>query len=272
MKTIFRAMVLIALTSGSAFSADIAARPYTKAPVYEAPGYNWTGFYVGGHAGYGATRNTDGSFASNNAAVVPGFFGNPVSNDLNAEGGILGIHTGYNLQQGMWVFGVEADFSGAHLNSSRSSLITTAANPPPNNVIGALTMTQNVEWLASVRGRIGATFGSGMVYFTGGGAWAGVDTSANYANFPAIALIPQAAQVSSDRVRSGYVMGGGYEHMFTSNWTVRAEYLYYNFGDGRSDTLSGGAPGGGVAGATTFTFKFDELDIHVVRAAVSYKF
>src|SRR5258707_8884469 len=33
-----------------ALAADLAARPYTKAPAYVAqPIYNWTGFYIGGH-------------------------------------------------------------------------------------------------------------------------------------------------------------------------------------------------------------------------------
>jgi len=44
-----------------AFAADMAPRPYTKAPAYTAPQvvYNWTGFYIGGHAG--------GAFAGNNS-------------------------------------------------------------------------------------------------------------------------------------------------------------------------------------------------------------
>ena len=44
-----------ALGTGAASAADLAARPYTKAP-YIDPVYNWAGFYVGGHVG-GAWTN-----------------------------------------------------------------------------------------------------------------------------------------------------------------------------------------------------------------------
>ncbi len=35
-----------------ALAADIAPRMPVKAPVI-APAYNWSGFYIGGHVGYG---------------------------------------------------------------------------------------------------------------------------------------------------------------------------------------------------------------------------
>ena len=36
---------------------DLAARPYTKAPVMVEPIYNWTGFYIGGNVGYSWGRS-----------------------------------------------------------------------------------------------------------------------------------------------------------------------------------------------------------------------
>src|SRR5438045_9293794 len=49
---------VVALTAlvafvGSASAADIAARPYTKAPAPVAAVYNWTGFYIFGGGGAG---------------------------------------------------------------------------------------------------------------------------------------------------------------------------------------------------------------------------
>ena len=54
-------IAVLAVTAAPAFAADMAARPYTKAPAYTAPQvvYNWTGFYVGGHVG--------GAFAGDNS-------------------------------------------------------------------------------------------------------------------------------------------------------------------------------------------------------------
>ncbi|MCB1414154.1 MAG: porin family protein, partial [Xanthobacteraceae bacterium] len=59
-KFLLGTVALIALgATAPALAADMAARPYTKAPAYvPAPVYNWTGFYIGGHVG--------GAFGGNN--------------------------------------------------------------------------------------------------------------------------------------------------------------------------------------------------------------
>ena len=57
-----------------ALAADLAARPYTKAPAYAAqPIYNWTGFYIGGHLG-GAFAG-DNSFNGNDGRFLGGVQG-----------------------------------------------------------------------------------------------------------------------------------------------------------------------------------------------------
>src|ERR1700754_1342042 len=92
---------LIALGVVPASAADLAARPYTKAPPpVQAAIYDWTGFYIGGNAGWGNSnnkwnlQNPDGTF-----------FGSEGSN--NADGGFVGGQLGYRWQAGPWVFGVE---------------------------------------------------------------------------------------------------------------------------------------------------------------------
>jgi len=57
------AVAVALLSASSAFAADLAARPYTKAPVMVDPGYNWSGFYVGVNGGY--------SWGRSNATVIP---------------------------------------------------------------------------------------------------------------------------------------------------------------------------------------------------------
>ena len=52
------ALAVLAATS-VASAADLAARPYTKAPVMVEPVYNWTGFYIGGNVGYSWGRSSD---------------------------------------------------------------------------------------------------------------------------------------------------------------------------------------------------------------------
>jgi outer membrane immunogenic protein len=65
----FKAIAIAAFTTmvaiPSASAADLAARPYTKAPVMVEV-YNWTGFYIGGNAGYSWGRSrTDASYFNN---------------------------------------------------------------------------------------------------------------------------------------------------------------------------------------------------------------
>src|SRR5215204_5060403 len=101
------------LLTGAASAADLAARPYTKAPPPPAVVvYNWTGFYIGGNAGYAWNHTTVS--ATPNAAFAEDFSGttafiaanNP--SGLNKNGFTGGGQVGYNWQAGQWLLGVEA--------------------------------------------------------------------------------------------------------------------------------------------------------------------
>lgn len=53
MKSIVIGMAAAAsLLATSAMAADLAPRPYVKAPPSVDPSYNWTGFYAGLNGGY----------------------------------------------------------------------------------------------------------------------------------------------------------------------------------------------------------------------------
>ncbi|MBN9149007.1 MULTISPECIES: outer membrane protein [unclassified Nitrobacter] len=120
-------------------AADLAARPYTKAPAYEpAPIYNWTGFYIGGHVG--------GAFGGDNNFYSPGFTYNG-SNDGVFMGG---VQAGYDTQfSANWVFGLEANYSFLDTGSWFAN-----------------------RGLGSVTGRLGYTWGPAMLYVKGGYGWA----------------------------------------------------------------------------------------------------
>src|SRR5256714_4632421 len=91
---------LIALGAAApALAADLAARPYTKAPAYVAAVYDWSGFYIGANGGWGSSRNSWDS-------TVPFLVGPEGSHD--ATGGVAGGQVGYRWQTGTWVFGLEA--------------------------------------------------------------------------------------------------------------------------------------------------------------------
>src|SRR6476619_6646727 len=111
---------LIALGAAApATAADLAARPYTKAPPMIAAVYDWTGFYIGANGGWGSSRNSWDLIG----------FGPEGSHD--ATGGTVGGQVGYRWQAGTFVFGLEAqgnwaDFSGSNVSVRFPGFVNTS--------------------------------------------------------------------------------------------------------------------------------------------------
>ena len=108
----------------SASAADLAARPYTKAPVAVAAVYNWTGFYIGGQVGYAWGDNRTTEFVT--ATGLPSGF----NQNYNTDGVVGGVHAGYNWQFGQFVFGLEGDVEGADIKGGYR-LVNTNGNGLP---------------------------------------------------------------------------------------------------------------------------------------------
>ena len=98
------------------FGGPVAAAGVRPSLAYKAPiatAYDWTGLYVGGHAGWaGAERNFRATyFAVVGNVVTPPFTQNP-------SGFVGGGQVGFNRQAGNWVVGLEADLSAASLGAT----------------------------------------------------------------------------------------------------------------------------------------------------------
>ncbi len=134
------------LLSGIALAALAIAAPASAAdvpgrgPIYKAapaPLFNWTGFYIGGHGGYGWAD----------------------ADNLDPKGWFGGGQVGYNWQYAPnCVFGVEADISGSDISET--------------NLAGAPLVSSKINYFGTARGRLGYTVDRVMVYGTGGLAWA----------------------------------------------------------------------------------------------------
>src|SRR5438477_5376438 len=97
-KFLLGAVALVAFAA-PASAADLAARPYTKAPPMIAAMYDWSGFYVGVNGGWGSSRKCW------DAQAAGVFIGGEGCHD--ATGGTAGGQVGYRWQASSWVFGVE---------------------------------------------------------------------------------------------------------------------------------------------------------------------
>src|SRR6266849_5048827 len=114
MKKLVLALTALAAFTGSASAADLAARPYTKAPVM-APIYNWTGFYIFGGGGGGLFS------ADSNVQRSPGGVALTRDQRLGGDGWFGTVGIGYDWQfGGNWVAGIFGDGQFGEIRGSLS--------------------------------------------------------------------------------------------------------------------------------------------------------
>ena len=282
----------LALTAGSAYAADLPSRKAPPTYIAPAPVATWTGFYVGLNAGgtFGGSQSTNvgtyglssnpafaGSLAVASASALAGTGNFPVSNG----GFIGGGQIGYNYQfYNNFLVGLEADIQGLAGGSSTATSAIGAGVPgfPLNAVSGGVTTSKSLDYLGTVRGRIGyLVTPTLLLYGTGGLAYGGANSSTSVfqgisgPTFGITTAFGTAGSYSDTLV--GWTAGAGLEWLFMPNWSAKLEYLYYDLGTVSygSGALGSTFTGGGsfftnVVGTTT---KFDG---HIVRAGVNYHF
>ncbi len=257
-----RLLLTAALLIGAApvYAADLT--PSTPAPVDDTMvPFSWSGFYIGANAGYGFGDNSDvsstGKPGPNIANIATG--ARPGSVDLDRNGFVGGGQIGYNWQMGSFVYGLEADFSGTDLKDSRD-IVTGQINTglAQRNTIGS-----QIDYLGTVRGRLGYAFDRTLIYGTGGLAYG--KTTSSFDMF-APNGVKQFTDKQSD-TKVGYAIGAGVEYAVTNNISFKTEYLYYDLGKSKLNVDA--IPGTGVAGGYNSTFRNNG---QLLRVGLNYKF
>nr|WP_092039917.1 porin family protein [Methylobacterium pseudosasicola] len=260
-------------------AADLPKRAVSP-PVFAAPVFTWSGFYVGLNAGYAFSERqivrTTGLTAIDQALIDTGGVG---SVGFAQDGATVGGGLGYNLQfspgSGV-VIGFETDAQYTDLDRTRSSAFDFAG--------GRFTVSgrQSLDFLGTVRGRVGYAFDRVLVYGTGGFAYGDVryETRADISLFGGV---PFDASRFSD-LTTGYAYGGGVEVAIPGDSvlnfvgaaavTVKAEYLHYDLGQKRL-TATGVGPVFGAGGilpvGQTGLVRF-QTEGNLVRGGINYKF
>jgi outer membrane immunogenic protein len=276
-----------AIAAFSAQAADIYTPRMSAVPVYEVP-QTWTGFYAGINSGYGwgATSNRlDNTADTNNPGILlsPTYLAGFGTSKLSAEGGFGGGQLGYNLQRDHFVFGIETDLQGAGIkgNTFSEALASTLAAGPTiiSQVDTEAWARSNLDWFGTLRGRAGYTFGTTLLYATGGLAYGGVRDSLRQsvlsASTPSITpLNPAFDAVNRNTTLTGWVAGAGVELALSPSWSAKAEYQYINLG---STTLAAVSTVPYVIETTAYTdtgrsaVKFDHT-YNTVRLGLNYRF
>jgi outer membrane immunogenic protein len=222
---------------GGASAADIMA----PAPVYKAApaaAHDWTGFYLGGYAGYGFGRTTGTDLGDSHG--TPWYnLGARFPADVNGFTG--GGQLGLNYQFGNWVIGAEADYGVLAVKGS--------------GLYGGDTILQtDAKYDATVRLRFGYAQDRALFYITGGAINADFHSNVSRSS--------TGFYGTSTGSQWGWTLGGGIEYAFTPNWSLKGEYLYYDAGS--KNILQNQCNGGCV-------FAIDNTG-NLVRLGVNYKF
>lgn len=236
--------IAIGLIAATCLSSGVMAADVTEA----APeGFDWTGAYVGGHAGWGWI-DFKGAYDTSDEDPEDDFVdGGAGDFDLEDDGFLGGFQAGYNLQIDHFVLGIEGDISFVSWEDDQ-----TSDDDPPERV------SFDTDLLISLRARAGLAMDNLLFYATAGVAWtdtnfqADDDTTNNDAD--------EEGDLDLD---NGFVVGGGAEFAFDENWSVRAEGLYYAFDRESIEDLTDDTDEDDFA-------KID--DLFVVRAGLNFRF
>jgi outer membrane immunogenic protein len=239
MKRFVFAIVATAAVGGSAAGA-------ADMPLKAPPLYGWTGWYIGGEAGYAWSNSNTVETRTANITSIPPLNGNvgaaiaaqgtgSVTTDSNRF--IGGLELGYNWRVGGLVYGLETDIRGLG-GSHDTNAVTIAGSVPgavvPISSIGTIASSNSVSYLGTLRGRFGVlATPTSLIYATGGLAYGEVKTTTaivetlGFSDTPG----PFGTTGSTSATRAGWTVGAGAEWQLWAKWSAKLEYRYYNLGN-----------------------------------------
>jgi len=245
-KIAFATLAVSMLLTGAASAADLAARPYTKAPPpVIAPVYNWGGFYIGANAGGGWSEKRWDVLDINGIAFREG--------SHTASGATVGGQIGYRWQASNWVFGLEAQGNWADFTGSNTSLIF---NDP---LVGVVTNRSKIDALGLFTGQIGYAWNNVLWYVKGGAA-------VTHDKYQGLLTGTGVVLDGATETRWGGAVGTGLEFGFAPNWSLGIEYNHLFMGSRDITFRETVAPG--------VISRQDSIrqDVDMVTARINYRF
>ena len=227
--------------AGAASAADLGAKPiYRKAAPVEV--FTWTGGYIGGYVGGAFGANDAVTGVPVNGAGAP-IFASPAASYNYSSSVIGGYTSGYNWQFAPnWVIGYEGEtgYIGVKGSSAYAGSATSIA-------------TTRAEGLYSVwAARFGYAFDRSLVYVKGGA------TLVNFETGVSDGTPGNHIDTMHKKYRLGYAIGGGWEYALDNKWSVKAEYLRFQFEDNKTEYV----------GLTPF---YERAEYDVFRIGLNYR-
>jgi outer membrane immunogenic protein len=220
----------------------------------------WEGAYAGINAGYGT--NNIKNYINTTEVTRPGGNIEALSNSYETSyigGAVAGGQFGYNhVFANHILIGAEADINWADVYNNANPTNSAAfsighTNPQAYQGLYEIDTSfapnyrrVGMDWVGTVRARLGYDMGKFLPYVTGGLAYGGLGSDISNAEYGVAASygafvppqIPTAevgpngtyTKGSSSAINAGWVLGAGAEYMVTDGWSIKGEYLYTSIG------------------------------------------
>jgi outer membrane immunogenic protein len=218
---------------------------YKDVPVYAQP-LPWQGFYAGGFLG-GAWNSIE---PASNVVILGGGGTIPIGT-INDSGFFGGVQLGYNVQVSNFVYGIEADFGGMDTGANQNFF-------DPATPARVLHVKSSGGFYGDITGRAGIVLGGAMLYAKGGFAFFTGD----------VRITDSFDSIRQDSgTFTGWTIGGGAEYLIAPQWTVKAEYQFFDFDNNNFSCCTGAATGRIENALTSNTVKigFNYL-VHALRS------
>jgi opacity protein-like surface antigen len=248
---IIKARTLLAATALGALlpvhASTAADLPVKAKPIVAAP-FDWSGVYIGAHAGYGGGMK---DWAPEGTQA-----------DFVARGALAGGQIGINKQLGSFVFGAELAGSWTDVNGKSHVEI----GGPAFASSAVLDHSSRIDGIATVAGRAGIAADRWFVF-----AKAGLSATHEKHSFSMLVTgaAPSFTGVSGNEVRYAPMLGFGSEYALSGNWSLFGEYNFHLFGD-RPVLLRGTSTAAALAGPLAIDQRIEQ-SIHVAKVGVNYR-
>lgn len=247
MKMISIAAAMVAVSTITANAGSLtqpAADPVIAAPAPVKNAASWAGGYVGASLGYG--------WGDSKFTDIDGYNATDETFSFDPDGWFGGAQAGYNWQNQNLVYGIEGDLGYLNIAGSASQ-----PSSPADDTVGSISGGA----YAGLSGRLGYAQNNTLFYLKAGGVYS---DGKRKINDPCNTGSCGGGLISGSKtVGFGYQVGAGIEQALNDNWSVKAEYLYFDFG---KETIRGRAPGG-----SDFNYKAN-LSASTVKLGVNYRF
>jgi outer membrane immunogenic protein len=237
--------------SGQAQAADLPVKAPAPVPV-AVPVVNWSGFYVGGHAGFAWSRLVFSVGIPDGDCIAIGGTSECEDFRFTPTSFIGGGQVGFQSQVEKWVFGIEATWSALNLSQTNVSILDSTSS-----------RSIKIDDIATVSARFGyAGWERVLLYAKAGYATARIGVHVVEGSG---GIVPD---VTGDVTnwRNGWTLGAGIEYMPWQNIVLGVEFDFYNFAfDTKSPALFSD-------GVNTFQIWGSNADVFAATVRLSYLF